>query len=123
MASGAANEALRDRVTCLENFVGVPEDDEAVSLAVSTEQHAIELVDLRKILDDFMTETNARINNIIEDVMFMTDVVKINLKSLEDEVALVKKSVPAHPGSIGEEYVAALSNVQTDLLQCVKDFS
>ncbi|KAA8538784.1 hypothetical protein F0562_025476 [Nyssa sinensis] len=91
MAGGAANEALKERITRLENFVGVPEDDEAVSLSVSTEQHAIELVDLRKILDDFMTETNARVNNIIEDVMSLTDVVKINLKSLEDEVALVKK--------------------------------
>ncbi|KAA8539161.1 hypothetical protein F0562_025853 [Nyssa sinensis] len=76
MAGGATNEALRERVTCLENFIGVPEDDEAVSLSVSTEQHAIELVDLRKILDDFMTKTNARLNNIMEDVMSLTDVVK-----------------------------------------------
>ncbi|KAA8537109.1 hypothetical protein F0562_029587, partial [Nyssa sinensis] len=72
--------------TCVppENFVGVPEDDGAVPLSVSTEQHAIELVDLRRILDDFMTESSARITNIMEDVMALTDVVKINLKSLED---------------------------------------
>ncbi|KAA8525705.1 hypothetical protein F0562_007560 [Nyssa sinensis] len=92
MVGGAANEALRDRVTRLENFVGVPENDDGVSLSVSTEQHAIELVDLRNILDDFMTETNARITNIIEDVMSLTDVVKINLKSLEDDIGLVKNA-------------------------------
>ncbi|KAA8532206.1 hypothetical protein F0562_032243 [Nyssa sinensis] len=86
MAGGTASEALRDRVSRLENFVGVPEDDGAVPLSVSTEQHAIELVDLRRTLDDFMTESSARITNIMEDVMSLTDVVKINLKSLEDEV-------------------------------------
>ncbi|KAA8517865.1 hypothetical protein F0562_015346 [Nyssa sinensis] len=69
MASGTASEALRDRVSRLENFVGVPEDDGAVPLSVSTEQHAIELVDLRRILDDFMTESSARITNIMEDVI------------------------------------------------------
>ncbi|KAA8539093.1 hypothetical protein F0562_025785 [Nyssa sinensis] len=85
MAGGTASEALRERVSRLENFVGVPEDDGAVPLSVSTEQHAIELVDLRRTLDDFMTESSARITNIMEDVMSLTDVVKINLKSLEDE--------------------------------------
>ncbi|KAA8549926.1 hypothetical protein F0562_001610 [Nyssa sinensis] len=109
MAGGAANEALKERITRLENFVGVPEDDEAVSLSISTEQHAIELVDLRKILDDFMTETNARVNNIIEDVMSLTDVVKINLKSLEDEVALVKND---HSKKEGKKKTGVLSALQ-----------
>ncbi|KAA8544443.1 hypothetical protein F0562_022517 [Nyssa sinensis] len=106
MAGSTANEALRDRVSHLENFVGVLEDDGAVPLVVATKQHAIELVDLRRILDDFMTKTSAKITNIMEDVVSLTDFVKINLKSLEDD-----------------EYVAALSNVQTDLLQHVKEFS
>ncbi|KAA8543753.1 hypothetical protein F0562_022070 [Nyssa sinensis] len=98
MAGGTASEALRERVSRLENFVGVPEDDGAVPLSVSTEQHAIELVDLRRILDDFMTESSARITNIMEDVMALTDVVKINLKSLEDDVALVKQTRPKQEG-------------------------
>ncbi|KAA8517212.1 hypothetical protein F0562_017536 [Nyssa sinensis] len=102
MASGIVNEALKDQVSGLENFVGVLEDDGVVPLSVQAEQHAIELVDIRKILDDFMTETSARITNIMEDVMSLTDVVKINLKCLEDDVALVKKSVPAHPSAIGK---------------------
>ncbi|KAA8514922.1 hypothetical protein F0562_018101 [Nyssa sinensis] len=103
MAGGTASEALRDRVSRLENFIGVPEDDGAVPLSVSTEQHAIELVDFRRILDDFMTEMSAKITNIMEDVVSLTDVVKINLKSLEDDVALVKQTVPAHPGAIREQ--------------------
>ncbi|KAA8531850.1 hypothetical protein F0562_006433 [Nyssa sinensis] len=93
MAGGTANEALKDRVSRLENFAGVLEDDGAVPLFVSTEQHAIELVDLQKSLDDFMIETSARITNIMEDVGSLTGVVKINLKCLEDDVALVKKFV------------------------------
>ncbi|KAA8541511.1 hypothetical protein F0562_022663 [Nyssa sinensis] len=102
MVGGTANEALKDRVSRLENFVGVPEGDGVVALSVQTEQHTIELVDLRKILDDFMTETSARITNIMEDVVSLIEVVKINLKCLEDDVALVKKSLPAHSGAIGE---------------------
>ncbi|KAA8541448.1 hypothetical protein F0562_025411 [Nyssa sinensis] len=117
MAGGAMNEALRDRVTHLENFVGVPEDDDGVSLSASTEQHAIELVDLRKILDDFMTETNVRINNIMEDVMSLTDVVKINLKSLEDDVALVKKSSPYPP----KRHRRALVEIKLDITVEVPD--
>ncbi|KAA8526166.1 hypothetical protein F0562_008095 [Nyssa sinensis] len=90
MAGGTANEALKDRVSRLENFVGVLEDDSVVPLSVSTEQHAIELVDLRKILDDFITEMSARISNIMRMWCSMIDIVKINLKCLEDDVALIK---------------------------------
>ncbi|KAA8541358.1 hypothetical protein F0562_025323 [Nyssa sinensis] len=108
MVGGAANETLRDRVTRLENFVGVLEDDDGVSLSVSIEQHAIELVDLRKILDDFMTETNARITNIMEDVMSLTDVVKINLKSLEDDVALAKNDQSKKEGKKKTGMLSAL---------------
>ncbi|KAA8524221.1 hypothetical protein F0562_010635 [Nyssa sinensis] len=65
------------------------------------EQHTIELVDLRKILDDFMIETTTRITNIMEDIVSLTDVVKINLKCLEDDVSFVEKSIPVHSGAIG----------------------
>ncbi|KAA8550322.1 hypothetical protein F0562_002006 [Nyssa sinensis] len=116
MVGGTTNEALKDRVTCLENFVGVLDSDGAIALSVQTEQHTIELVDLRKIIDDFMTKMSAKITIIIEDVVSLENVVKINLKCLEDDVAFVKNSVPAHFGAIGEEYVAALSTLQTDLL-------
>ncbi|KAA8519112.1 hypothetical protein F0562_013368 [Nyssa sinensis] len=102
MASGTVNEALKDRVSSLDNFICVPEGDGAVALSVQAEQHTIELVDLQKILNDFMTETSARITNIMEDVVSLTDIMKINLKCLEDDVVLVKKYVPAHPGTIGE---------------------
>ncbi|KAA8527730.1 hypothetical protein F0562_035401 [Nyssa sinensis] len=68
---------------------------------LQVEQYTIELLDLRKILDDFMTETSARITNIMEDVVSLTDVMKINLKCLEDDIALVKKSIPTHLGAIG----------------------
>ncbi|KAA8517735.1 hypothetical protein F0562_015206 [Nyssa sinensis] len=102
MARDTANEALKDRVSHLENFVGVLKGNGAVALSVQTEQHTIELVDLRKILDDFMTETSVKITNIMEDVVSLIDVVKINLKCLEDDVAPVKKSVLAHSGAIRE---------------------
>ncbi|KAA8529822.1 hypothetical protein F0562_034356 [Nyssa sinensis] len=102
MDGGTANEAFKDRVAGLENFVGVLDGDGVVTLSVQTKQHTIELVDLRMILDDFMTETSARITNIMEDVVSLTDVVKINLKCLEDDVAFVKKFVPVHSDGIGE---------------------
>ncbi|KAA8529990.1 hypothetical protein F0562_034406 [Nyssa sinensis] len=103
MAGGTTNKALKDRVSHLENFVSVLDGDGAVALSVQTEQHTIELVDLRKILDDFMTETSARITNIMEDVVSLTDIVKINLKCLEDDIAFVKKFVPAHSNAIRED--------------------
>ncbi|KAA8535678.1 hypothetical protein F0562_030681 [Nyssa sinensis] len=102
MVGGTVNKALKDRVSGLEKFVGVLEDDGVVPLFVQTEQHAIELVDLSKIFDDFMTETSARITNIMEDVVSLTDVMKINLKCLKNDVALVKKSVPTYSGTIVE---------------------
>ncbi|KAA8517984.1 hypothetical protein F0562_015458 [Nyssa sinensis] len=102
MAGGNTNAALKERVTHLESFVGVSNSDGDVALSVLTEQHTIELVDLRKTLDDFMTEASVRITNIIEDVVSLTDIVKINLKCLEDDVAFVKKSVPVHSGAIGK---------------------
>ncbi|KAA8514901.1 hypothetical protein F0562_018080 [Nyssa sinensis] len=124
MAGSTANKALKERVARLENFVGVPDSDGVVALSILTKQHTIESVDLRKILDDFMTETSVRITNIMEDVVSLTDVVKINLKCLEDDVTFVKKFVPVHSDAIGknqvvdalrrktvQEYVAALSNL------------
>ncbi|KAA8519123.1 hypothetical protein F0562_013403 [Nyssa sinensis] len=93
MASGTVNEALKDIVSSLDNFICVPEGDGAVALSVQAEQHTIELVDLQKILNDFMTETSARITNIMEDVVSLTDIMKINLKCLEDDVVLVKNKI------------------------------
>ncbi|KAA8544312.1 hypothetical protein F0562_022324 [Nyssa sinensis] len=54
-------------------------------------QHTIELVGLWKILNDFMTDTSSKITNIMEDVVSLTDVVKINLKCSEDDVAFIRK--------------------------------
>ncbi|KAA8532253.1 hypothetical protein F0562_032286 [Nyssa sinensis] len=113
MATGTTNEALKDQVSCLENFVGVLDSDGVVALFVQTKQHTIKLVDLRKILDDFMIETSARITNIIEDVVSLTDVVKINLKCLEDDVALVKKFIPANPNEKATCFVLAIYSDQS----------
>ena len=95
----AMNE-LRERVTCLEDFVGDPQGDNAVSLSIANEQHTERFLTLQTFVTDLRKEMDDRFVSVMEDLTSLTDVMKENFKNVEDEMALLKRVVVAPSGQI-----------------------
>ena len=88
----AMNE-LRERVTRLEDFVGDPQGDNAVSLSIANEQHTERFLTLQTFVTDLRKEMDDRFVSVMEDLTSLTDVMKENFKKLEDEMALLKRAI------------------------------
>ena len=95
----AMNE-LRERVTRLEDFVGDPQGDNAVSLSIANEQHTERFLTLQTFVTDLRKEMDDRFVSVMEDLTSLTDVMKENFKNVEDEMALLKRAVVAPSGQI-----------------------
>ena len=80
----AMNE-LRERVTRLEDFVGDPQGDNAVSLSIANEQHTERFLTLQTFVTDLRKEMDDRFVSVMEDLTSLTDVMKENFKNVEDE--------------------------------------
>ena len=104
MAGGAAVEALRERVTRVENFLGAPQSDDAVSLAVQFERAGTEMKELSNMLDGFIEETNRKHVELLSDMAALTDSVQVKLQRLEAELAAVR-SASSSPSASSVEVV------------------
>ena len=95
----AMNE-LKERVSRLEDFVGAPETDDAVNLAVQFERQKEELTTLKanhdalKVAHAGLTnDTETKFKSMLEDFVAFIDAVKGNVKSIEEEMAVLKRAL------------------------------
>ena len=59
------------------------------------------LLFLQMAFDSYVSNTDAKITTMMEDILPLTDVVKNNLKELEEEMSLVKRIMNSRP-TMGE---------------------
>lgn len=88
---------LRERLARVEDFVGVPQSDGAVSLAVQGEQQARTIESLREALQELSRTMNERFERVFRDVESLAVAVKDRLSEMETDVALLKKATASGP--------------------------
>ncbi|KAJ4723357.1 hypothetical protein OWV82_006740 [Melia azedarach] len=82
---------LKERVELLENIVGaIP--PEGSTWAMQVEFNKIEIVNLRKQLEELASEMSNKLKTISEDVVSLATVLKASIEELESEVKLVKRA-------------------------------
>ena len=99
-------QELRERVTKLEDFVGSPQTDDALPLAVQVGRLQIGLdnahqaqEELRQREDEHYAEANSKISDLLADVGALVETMKDRIELLEAELSLVKRAF--HNGTAG----------------------
>lgn len=92
MADGSAIEALHDRVAQLENFLGGPQSNDAISVVVQLDWVNNKVGELTQTLYEYMTETEWKHVKIMADMGTLIDTLKVRVQMLEDEVAVVRSA-------------------------------
>ncbi|XP_050369689.1 uncharacterized protein LOC126787821 [Argentina anserina] len=90
-------DTLKDRVARLEDFLGAPQSDWSVSLAVQMERISIDSAQMREAFMAHVTEADMKTHEMMQDIIALSDAMKARLASLEEEVAMVKSTAP-HAG-------------------------
>lgn len=92
-------ETMRDRVSCLEEHVGVLPEGHSTMVVEMAMTHEVRLLTIEGTLGDFMAQTNKRLEEIIAELEDIPYPISFNIKTLKEEldltnteVALVKKA-------------------------------
>ena len=82
-----------ERLTRVEDFLGTPQTDEAVSLAVEVGRLSDEVRDLNSARGEMVRDVEDRFSSIIQDFITLVDSTKENSKRMEEELTLLKRAV------------------------------
>ncbi|GMN33295.1 hypothetical protein TIFTF001_041869, partial [Ficus carica] len=86
-------EELKRSVSGLEDFVGAPTTDNAVSLSIKNEQHDEQIATLKSAHRDWVKEFDARMRSLIEDFSEFVNTVKENFRGVDMEISVLKRAL------------------------------
>ena len=95
-----AMKELREQVTCLEDFVGASQGDDAMSLSIANEQVTQQILMMKIAVTNLRKDMKNRLVSVMEDLTTLTDAMKENFKNFEDEMVLLKRTIVAPSGQI-----------------------
>lgn len=93
MAGGLSAE-LRERVTRLEDLIGLPQEGEAAdSISVRIEGLRVQLESIRMLIEEKVNTTNEKIDGVDKDMGILADLQQSEVQRLDLEVGVLKKAV------------------------------
>ena len=92
-----ANAGWRERVERLEDFVGAPQSDDAVALAVQCSRLDLELNELRQQYLENVTTTNQKFLDLVDDYTKLVESLGEKNRDLEAELAILKRVLGGGP--------------------------